>query len=333
VTVARQATAGAVLEVRDLRVTFATPDGIVEAVRGVSFDLGRGQTVGIVGESGSGKSVATQAMVGLVRGAHVSGQARFEGRDLLSLPPDALRAVRGPGIAMVFQSPMSSLHPLHTIGWQIAEMIRAHEPVGRREARARAVELLRRVGIPRPERRIDDYPHQWSGGMLQRAMIAMAIALRPRVLVADEPTTALDVTVQAQILRLLRDLQADFGTAIILITHDLGVVAELAHEVLVMYAGRLVERAPAEALLRAPLHPYTRGLLRSRPRIDGLNGRLTPIPGQAPSLIHPPPGCAFHARCERAEPRCAATVPSFAPWPDASGRAVACWSPDEGAAP
>src|SRR5215813_4131743 len=268
------------LEVRDLRVSFKTPDGIVEAVRGVSFGVDRGQTLGIVGESGSGKSVATQTMVGLTRGARVSGQALFEGNDLLKMPPDQLRKIRGRGIAMIFQNPMSSLHPFYRIGWQIEEMIRAHERVPRQSARRRAIELLGLVGIPRPEKSIDDYPHQFSGGMLQRAMIAMALALNPRLIVADEPTTALDVTVQAQILRLLRRLEREFDTATIMITHDLGVIAEIADEVMVMYGGIAMEYATRHDLFLRPNNPYTRGLLGSIPRLDASGSRLTPIPGQ-----------------------------------------------------
>jgi peptide/nickel transport system ATP-binding protein len=332
VTQIRHAVDGPLLEVRNLAVSFDTPDGVVEAVRGVTFDVTVGRTLGIVGESGSGKSVTTQSIVGLTRGARVTGQALFEGRDLLALPSPQLRDVRGRGIAMIFQNPMSSLHPLYPIGWQIVEMIRAHKPVPRATARTRAVELLGHVGIPRPERRIDDYPHQYSGGMLQRAMIAMAIALNPRILVADEPTTALDVTVQAQILRLLRRLQEEHGMAIIMITHDLGVVAEMAHDVLVMYAGRAMEQAPRQELFRAPCHPYTQGLLRSRPRLDAVGGRLTPIPGQPPSLIAPPGGCPFHGRCDRSTERCTTTPPPLA---GVTGTAMvhraACWFPERGA--
>jgi peptide/nickel transport system ATP-binding protein len=320
------------LEVLDLTVSFNTADGLVEAVRGVSFNLARGQTLGIVGESGSGKSVATQAVVGLARGARTTGRALFEGRDLLALSATELRAVRGRGIAMVFQSPMSSLHPLYPIGWQIVEMIRAHEPVPRARARTRAIELLGHVGIPRPERRVDDYPHQYSGGMLQRAMIAMAISLNPRILVADEPTTALDVTVQAQVLRLLRRLQDEHGTAIIMITHDLGVVAEMAHDVLVMYAGRAMEQAPRRELFRIPSHPYTQGLLRSRPRLDAIGGRLTAIPGQPPSLIAPPRGCPFHARCDRSMEICSAASPALlAVAGDCTEHRSACWLHQSGA--
>jgi oligopeptide/dipeptide ABC transporter ATP-binding protein len=319
------APAAALLEVGNLAVSFNTADGLVEAVRGVSFKIEPGRTLGIVGESGSGKSVATQSIVGLTRGARISGQARFEGRDLLGLTDDQLRAIRGPGIAMIFQNPMSCLHPLYPIGWQIIEMIRAHESVSKARARLRAIDLLARVGIPRPERRVDDYPHQYSGGMLQRAMIAMAIALNPRVLVADEPTTALDVTVQAQILRLLRQLQDEFGTAIIMITHDLGVIAELAHEVLVMYAGQAMEQAPRESLFRQPSHPYTQGLLRSRPHPEAIGGRLTPIPGQPPSLIEPPSGCPFQPRCELSVERCDQPPPAVRPAGGDPSHRTACW--------
>jgi oligopeptide/dipeptide ABC transporter ATP-binding protein len=334
VTQVQSAAGGPLLQVRNLAVSFNTPDGVVEAVRGVSFDAAVGRTLGIVGESGSGKSVTTQAIVGLTRGARITGQALFEGRDLLAMPEAQLRDVRGRGIAMIFQNPMSSLHPLYPIGWQIVEMIRAHEPVPRARAHARAIELLGHVGIPRPERRVNDYPHQYSGGMQQRAMIAMAIALNPRILVADEPTTALDVTVQAQILRLLRRLQEEHGTSIIMITHDLGVIAEMAHDVLVMYAGRIMEQSSREELLRAPGHPYTQGLLRSRPRLDAVGGRLTPIPGQPPSLIAPPDGCPFQARCDRAIARCASASPPLDALPGAVvAHRAACWFPAQGATP
>jgi oligopeptide/dipeptide ABC transporter ATP-binding protein len=313
------------LEVRDLRVSFSTPDGVLEAVRGISFSVNRGAVLGLVGESGSGKSVATQSMVGLTRGARVAGQALFEGQDLLAMPPAKLREVRGRGIAMIFQNPLSSLHPLYRIGWQIVELIQAHEPVSARQARARAIELLGLVGIPRPDLRVDDYPHQFSGGMLQRSMIAMALALNPRLLIADEPTTALDVTVQAQILRLLRQVQREFGTAIIMITHDLGVVAELADDVVVMYAGRAMEAASRRALFQMPAHPYTRGLFNSLPRWDLPRGRLVPIPGQPPSLIAPPPGCPFQPRCTAAVDRCRAETPPVYPVTGDPSHLSACW--------
>ncbi len=312
------------LAVRDLRVAFPTPDGVLEAVRGLSFSVDRGKVLGIMGESGSGKSVATQTMVGLTRGARVSGQAFFEDRDLLAMSPDELRAIRGRVIAMIFQNPLSSLHPLYRVGWQIVELIHAHQKVSRRRARARAIELLSLVGIPRPDRRVDDYPHQYSGGMLQRAMIAMALALSPRLLVADEPTTALDVTVQAQILRLLRRVQQEFGMAIILITHDLGVVAEIADQVVVMYAGRVLEVAPSRDLFRAPRHPYTRGLLASIPRAGREGARLTPIPGQPPSGIDLPAGCPFGPRCPECFERCLETPP-LTEVADGTHHQSACW--------
>lgn len=313
------------LAVRDLTVSFHTPDGIVEAVRGVSFDVERGKTLGIVGESGSGKSVATQTVAGLTRGARVSGRAIFDGRDLLKMSATELRALRGPGIAMIFQNPLSSLHPFYRIGWQIAEMIHAHESVSRAVARRRAVDLLGLVGIPRPDQRVDDYPHQFSGGMLQRAMIAMALALHPRLLVADEPTTALDVTVQAQILRLLQRLQREFGMAIIMITHDLGVIAGMADEVIVMYAGQVMEHASRHGLFRQPSHPYTTGLLGSLPRKDSEGEVLTAIPGQPPSLIHPPAGCPFHPRCPQVMERCSTAMPALLTVPATEVHRSACW--------
>ena len=313
------------LEVRGLQVSFDTPDGRLDAVRGLSFSVARGKVLGIVGESGSGKSVATQTIVRLARGARVSGSAHFDGRDLLTMTMPELRAVRGRGIAMIFQNPLSSLHPLYTVGWQIIEMITAHDPMPRKQARARAVELLRLVGIPRPDRRVDEYPHQFSGGMLQRAMIAMALALNPALLIADEPTTALDVTVQAQILRLLQQVQREFGTAIILITHDLGVISEIADDVMVMYAGRAMETAPRDTLFRAPGHPYTRGLFGSRPSASAGQRRLIPIAGQPPSLIALPVGCAFAPRCAQVEARCRVEAPVLAAMPHGSDHRVACW--------
>jgi oligopeptide/dipeptide ABC transporter ATP-binding protein len=316
------------LEVRDLRVSFPTPDGVVEAVRGISFGVDRGKTLGIVGESGSGKSVATQTIAGLTRGAAISGQAFFDGRDLLKMSAAELRAIRGPGIAMVFQNPLSSLHPFYRVGWQIEEMIRAHESMSGKQARTRAIELLGHVGIPQPDHRVDDYPHQFSGGMLQRAMIAMALALNPRLLIADEPTTALDVTVQAQILRLMRRLQREFGMAMILITHDLGVIAGIADDVLVMYAGRAMEHASRVGLFRRPSHPYTEGLLGSLPKLGAVRESLTSIPGQPPSLIAPPPGCPFHPRCPQVMERCSAEVPPFLPVPGGEAHESACWLHD-----
>jgi oligopeptide/dipeptide ABC transporter ATP-binding protein len=313
------------LEVRDLAVSFATEDGVVQAVRGVSFGVERGRTLGIVGESGSGKSVSALTVVGLSKGASISGTAEFEGRDLLAMPEDELRAIRGARIAMIFQDPLSSLHPHFRVGWQIAEMIRVHDAGTKKQARARAIELLGLVGIPRPERRVDDYPHQFSGGMRQRAMIAMGLALNPTLLIADEPTTALDVTVQAQIMDLMRRLQAEFGTALVLITHDLGLVAEIADDVLVMYAGQAMEHADRRTLFYKPHHPYTRGLLASLPVKGGTRERLTPIQGSPPSMIRLPTGCPFHPRCAEVLERCPRDVPPMQRLD--AGHDSKCWLP------
>ena len=317
------------LEVEDLNVSFDTPDGVLHAVRGVSFHVDSGQTLGVVGESGSGKSVSTQALVGLARGALVTGRSRFEGRDLLTMSGAQLRAVRGAQIAMIFQDPLSSLHPYYRIGWQIGELIQAHEKVSRGEARRRAVDLLRLVGIPQPDRRVDDFPHQFSGGMRQRAMIAMAMALNPKLLIADEPTTALDVTVQAQVLQVMKRLQREFGTAIILITHDLGVIADVADEVGVMYAGRIVETANLRETFYAQHHPYTAGLLHSIPSAARAGQRLRPIPGQPPSLLTPPPGCPYHPRCPYTMPVCRTEVPPLRPVLHSQTHRSACWLPDD----
>jgi len=314
------------LSVRDLRVTFPTADGLVQAVRGVSFDVGAGQTLGIVGESGSGKTVCTQTLLGLTRGAEVSGEALFEGRDLVTMRPDQLRAVRGSRISTIFQDPLSSLHPLYRVGWQIVELIRAHRDVSRGAARARAIELLELVGIPRAATRIDDYPHQFSGGMRQRAMIAMALALDPKLIIADEPTTALDATVQAQILDLLGRLRDELGTALIVITHDLGVVADIADEVLVMYAGKVVETADRRTAYYRPHHPYTQGLLESIPGAAGTHGALRPIPGQPPSMVAVPSGCAFHPRCRFVMAECVAHEPELREIGSPAHRS-ACWLP------
>jgi oligopeptide/dipeptide ABC transporter ATP-binding protein len=316
------------LEVKDLRVSFPTADGLVQAVRGVSFDVEPGQTLGIVGESGSGKTVLTQTLLGLTPGAEVEGSALFEGNDLLQLTDDQLRHVRGERISVIFQDPLTSLHPLYRIGWQITEMIRAHDKsVSKSEARTRAVELLRRVGIPKPETRVDDYPHQFSGGMRQRAMIAMALSLEPKLIIADEPTTALDATVQAQILDLLLRLQQDLGTALIMITHDLGVVADIADDVMVMYAGRAAEKAPKRDIFYAPHHPYTKGLLESIPSSTAAGDRLKPIPGQPPSLINLPSGCKFHPRCGYVFDRCLSEEPVLHPVAETGGHTSACWLP------
>jgi peptide/nickel transport system ATP-binding protein len=322
------------LEVTDLHVSFSTADGVVQAVRGVSFGVDAGRTLGIVGESGSGKTVLTQTLLGLTPGADVSGSAKFEGTDLLQLTDDQMRHVRGERISVIFQDPLTSLHPLYRVGWQITEMIRAHDrSVSRKEATERAVELLRRVGIPRPEQRVNDYPHQFSGGMRQRAMIAMAMALSPRLIIADEPTTALDATVQAQILDLLLRLQRESGTALIMITHDLGVVADIADEVMVMYAGRAAERGLKREIFYAPHHPYTLGLLGSIPSSSAAGGRLRPIPGQPPSLINLPSGCKFHPRCGYVLDRCLTDEPVLRPVSESGFHESACWLPSRAAGP
>jgi peptide/nickel transport system ATP-binding protein len=297
----------ALLEIRDLRVSFETRDGTVRAVDGVTLSVDRGRTLGIVGESGSGKSVTALTVMGLTRlpNARIEGSVLLEGVDLLTLPPDRLRAVRGKRVAMIFQDPLSSLHPLYKIGWQIVEAIQAHERVSEKAARARAGEALAEVGIPNADERLSSYPHELSGGMRQRVMIAMALVLDPEILIADEPTTALDVTVQAQILDLIRELQAEHGTAVVLITHDLGVVAETADDVAVMYAGRVAELGPLARVLEGPEHPYTWGLLRSLPSSTASRSEpLHPIDGAPPSLISVPSGCAFHPRCPYALPVC-----------------------------
>ncbi len=293
----------------DLRVSFFTEDGLVQAVRGVDFSIRAGETVGIVGESGSGKSVATQSMVQLVPAAQVAGRAIFEGRDLLTMSPRELRAVRGARIGMVFQDPLSSLHPQYRIGWQIEEAIRAHRRCTRSTARRAAIEMLEQVGLPDAARRSRDFPHQLSGGMRQRVMLAMALALRPGLLIADEPTTALDVTIQAQILDLIVGMQREHGTAVLLITHDLGVVAEVADRVLTMYAGRIVERAPVTELFDRAHHPYTLGLLECMPGAETRGRSLVPIPGQPPSMLQAITGCAFAARCRHASAACMTELP------------------------
>jgi oligopeptide/dipeptide ABC transporter ATP-binding protein len=296
-----------ILTVDDLKVSFATEDGVVQAVGGVSFELQAGEVLAIVGESGSGKSVTAQTITGLTRApnARINGSVTYRGRELNGLDDDQLRNVRGEQIAMVFQDPMCSLNPVYRVGAQITEMIRAHRDVSKREADDRAIELLRSVGIPNPERRVRHYPHEFSGGMRQRVMIAMALALEPDVLIADEPTTALDVTVQAQILRLLDQLNRDRDLAVILITHDLGVVAEIADRVVVMYAGQIVENATLDEIFYDPQHPYTWGLLGSLMRLDQSRGtRLAQIPGQPPSLLAPPSGCRFAPRCAQAFDKC-----------------------------
>jgi peptide/nickel transport system ATP-binding protein len=307
---------GTLLDVRGLTVRFPTPDGVVQAVTDVSFSLHRGETLGIVGESGSGKSVSNLAIMGLLnrKRTEITGRVLFEGTDLLALPPDELREIRGRDIAMIFQDPFASLHPMYRVGDQIAEAVLAHEKVSREKAHERAVELLTRVGIPQAPQRARDYPHHFSGGMRQRAMIAMALVHNPDVLIADEPTTALDVTVQAQILELIQAVKRDFDIGVILVTHDLGVVEEIADTVMVMYAGRVMEHGSASEVFGLPQHPYTWGLLDSMPTIERRLATLQPIEGSPPSLIHPPSGCPFHPRCRhRFEPCASARPPLEAP--------------------
>jgi peptide/nickel transport system ATP-binding protein len=317
----------ALLEVEDLTVDFATEDGVVHAVRGISIAVAPGKMLGVVGESGSGKSVSMLSVMGLTRASNstISGEARFEGRDLLELPNEQLRTIRGNEIAMIFQDPLSSLHPFYKVGSQLIEAVRTHQDVSKKAARERAIELLKLVGIPDPRGRVDSYPHEFSGGMRQRAMIAMALANDPKVLIADEPTTALDVTVQAQILELIARLQRERDMAVVLITHDLGVVAEYADEIAVMYAGRVIERGPTEAIFAAPEHPYTWGLLQSIPRLDRPRDEpLVPIPGRPPSLISLPSGCAFHPRCTYVRERHRRVDPQLEPVPGQNGHSVAC---------
>ncbi len=316
----------ALLEVQDLKTYFRTDDGIVKAVDGVSFSVEKGRTLGIVGESGSGKSVTCLSIMGLNprRNTILSGEANFKGQNLLTMSPRKLRQVRGDDIAMIFQDPMTSLNPVHSIGKQLEEAILLHRDVTKKAARARSLELLKAVGIPRAERRIDDYPHQFSGGMRQRVMIAMALINNPDLLIADEPTTALDVTTQAQILTLMNKLQEEFGSAIIMITHDLGVVAEVADEVVVMYAAEIVEQAPVERLFERPHMPYTWGLLGSLPRLDVNVERLVQIQGQPPSLLNPPRGCRFHPRCPYVMNICKDEDPPLRPVPDDPEHLDAC---------
>jgi peptide/nickel transport system ATP-binding protein len=288
------------LVVEDLTVQFPTYDGLVQAVSGLSYSVGLGQTLGIVGESGSGKSVSSMAVLGLhdVKRSRMSGSIRVGGREIIGASDSAMRRIRGKDVAMIFQDPLTALHPFYSIGKQIIEAYRLHNDVSKSVAKARAVEMLELVGIPQPDRRVDDYPHQFSGGMRQRAMIAMSLVNNPKLLIADEPTTALDVTVQAQILDLIQTLQKEFGSAVVMITHDLGVIAEIADEVLVMYAGRCVEKGACKQILTHPEMPYTWGLLGSIADVAGDPDKpLVPIPGTPPSLLNPPTGCAFHPRC------------------------------------
>jgi len=308
------------LDVRDLTVRFPTSDGVVQAVSNVTFTLSRGETLGVVGESGSGKSVSNLAIMGLLNRnrANIAGEVEFMGRDLLTLPPNELRRIRGKDIAMVFQDPFACLHPMYRVGDQIAEAVLAHSSEGKDHARKRAVEMLGHVGIPNAKSRARDYPHQYSGGMRQRAMIAMALVHNPSILIADEPTTALDVTVQAQILELIEEVKREFDIGVILVTHDLGVVAETANSVMVMYAGRVMEYGPSEEIFAQPQHPYTWGLLDSMPTIERRLSALVPIEGSPPSLLNPPTGCPFHPRCPyRFEPCPTERPPLVAPVPEA----------------
>jgi peptide/nickel transport system ATP-binding protein len=317
----------ALLEIRDLKVHFRTDDGVVKAVDGVSYTVDRGRTLGVVGESGSGKSVSAMTLMGLTRApnAVISGEILFDGRDLLKARDDELRRIRGNEIAMIFQDPLSSLHPFYKVGKQIAEAVRTHNDVSKAQAWDRAVEMLGLVGIPEPRRRADAYPHEFSGGMRQRAMIAMALANNPKLLIADEPTTALDVTVQAQILELIERLQKEFDAAVVIITHDLGVVAETADEIAVMYAGRIVEKARADTIFHGPEHPYTWGLLGSIPRLDTpRDEELVPVSGRPPSLINLPSGCSFHPRCPYVREAHKRVEPELAPAGDDPAHLVAC---------
>ncbi|MCB9519653.1 MAG: ABC transporter ATP-binding protein [Myxococcales bacterium] len=315
------------LEVRDLVVSFATPHGRVRAVDGVSFHVAPRETVAIVGESGSGKSVTQLAILGLLPSPPArieSGGAQFDGRDLLALSPRELRGIRGRDVAMVFQDPMTSLNPFLTVGRQLEEVLEIHTKLGRRERRDRAIEALRSVGIAEPERRVDAHPHQMSGGMRQRVLIAMALICSPKLVIADEPTTALDVTVQAQVLELLQETTRAVGAAVVLISHDLGVVAGVADRVVVLYAGRVCESGPTRDVFHTPAHPYTRGLLDSVPRLDTHGERLVPIPGLPPDPARRPPGCPFAPRCALADDRCRVDAPALRPTSASAAHTFAC---------
>ena len=316
------------LEIRGLKTHFATEDGIVQAVDGVDISIARGETLGVVGESGCGKTVTALSVLKLIAmppGRIVAGQILYQGRDLAPLSTAEMDRIRAKDIAMVFQEPMTSLNPVYTIGEQIAEVLRRHEGLSRKAALERTIEMLRLVQIPNPDKRVHDYPHQFSGGMRQRVMIAMALSCSPKLLIADEPTTALDVTIQAQILELLQEMKSRFGMAIMLITHAMGVVAETCQRVVVMYAGKVIEEAPVDELFANPRHPYTQGLIRSIPRIDTAvtqKARLEAIPGVVPSLLNPPPGCRFAPRCRYAMAKCREAVPPLREVGD--GHKVAC---------
>ncbi len=302
------------LEVRDLHVEFRTRDGVAKAVNGVSYAVGEGETLAVLGESGSGKSVTAQAVMGILDcppGRVTGGEIRFRGRNLLTMPESERRGLRGARMAMIFQDALSALNPVTSVGHQLGEMFTVHRGMSRKDARAKAVELMDRVRIPAARQRAGDFPHQFSGGMRQRIMIAMAIALEPELIIADEPTTALDVTVQAQVMDLLAELRREMAMGLVLITHDLGVVADVADRIAVMYAGRVVESAPVRAVYAEPAHPYTRGLLESVPRLDRKGRELYAIPGTPPSAHRVPPGCAFNPRCPMARERCRAEVPAL----------------------
>jgi peptide/nickel transport system ATP-binding protein len=319
------------LEVKDLTTRFRTDDGIVQAVSGVSFSVDKGRTLGVVGESGSGKSVTFLTVMGLLdpRQSEVTGSVLLHGQEMLGASQSQLRDIRGVKIGMIFQDPMTSLNPVKTIGWQLEEAVLIHQDISKKQARTRAIEVLKEVEIPHAEQRVDAYPHQFSGGMRQRVMIAMALINNPEILIADEPTTALDVTTQAQILRLMERLQDDLGMAIVMITHDLGVVAELADDVIVMYGGRVVEQAEVNDLFAKPEMPYTWGLLGSLPRLNSSGGRLEQIPGQPPSLLHPPSGCSFHPRCEFVMDICRTELPGLDASPVGVDHRFRCHLDDE----
>ncbi|MEV7087264.1 ABC transporter ATP-binding protein [Streptomyces sp. NPDC093085] len=313
---------GPLLEVRDLHVEFATRAGVVKAVNGVNYSVGAGETLAVLGESGSGKSVTAQAIMGILDmppGRIPQGEILFQGQDMLTMSNEERRKIRGRRIAMIFQDALSSLNPVLTVGYQLGEMFRVHQGLTKKQAKAKAVELMERVNIPAAKERVDDYPHQFSGGMRQRIMIAMALALEPDLIIADEPTTALDVTVQAQVMDLLAELQREFNMGLILITHDLGVVADVADKIAVMYAGRIVETAPVHEIYKRPAHPYTRGLLDSIPRLDQKGQELYAIKGLPPNLLKIPAGCAFNPRCPAAQDICRTEVPALAPVTERDG--------------
>ncbi|GAA0620870.1 ABC transporter ATP-binding protein [Sporichthya brevicatena] len=316
------------LEVSDLQVEFRTREGVAKAVNGVTYTVNSGETLAVLGESGSGKSVTAQAIMGILDsppGFVTGGQVRFRGQNLFELTPDERRKLRGAEMAMIFQDALSALNPVFTVGWQIGEMFRVHQGMSRKEAKAKAIELMDRVRIPSAKSRVNDYPHQFSGGMRQRVMIAMSIALNPALLIADEPTTALDVTVQAQVMDLLAELQRDLGMGLILITHDLGVVADVADKCAVMYAGRIVEEASVQDLYAAPAHPYTEGLLSSIPRLDMKGQDISVIKGLPPTLTRLPTGCSFHPRCPRKRARCEVDTPPLYEIPGGRGSACHYW--------